>query len=338
MIKSVFCCLSLVVALGGWCQVAAHEESTEVIPVVIIGSGPAGLSAALYAARAQVKTVVFTGPMIGGLLTETSFIENWPGVRKIRASDVMATLRAQAEEQGALIKEEAIASVDVSARPFRLMTESGQEINAATLIIATGATPKVLGIPGEKEYWTRGVSSCAICDGICYRGKNVAVVGGGDSAIEQAVHLSAYARQVTIIVRGDALRAASVMQKKIHDYPNILFLFNKQVCEVCGNGENLTGLILRDTLSDTVETVPVDGLFLAIGHTPNTSLIRGQVDLTDNGYIVLSGRSQKTSREGVFAAGDSADSVYRQAGVAAGDGIKAALDALAFLRSGSFKK
>lgn len=335
-----------------WKPVYKHDmqkalAAKNVVPVVVIGSGPAGLSAALYAARSSLYTIVFEGKTPGGQLTGTTYVENWPGTGKLLGSQLIDQTRKQAEKFGAVMIRDIVTAVDFSSWPFRLTTEEGHTISALAIIIATGAEPKLLNdtrkVPGEKEYWGYGVTTCAICDAPFYKGKKVVVVGGGDSAIEEATLLTSYAQEVTVIVRGATMRAAPAMQARLKDSPKIKVLYNTEIEEILGNGSSVTGVRLITKGAVSQETVSqekksydlhIDGVFLAIGHRPNTELFKKYVSVDSEGYIHLdpSQRRQETTVPGIFAAGDVADHVYRQAGVAAGDGIKAALDAINFLQ------
>lgn len=309
------------------------EKVENIRPIVIIGSGPAGLSAGIYGARANRETLIIEGNEPGGLLTKTTTVENWPGEVSIQGPDIVKKMREHAEHLGVSFLADSVESVDLSQWPFVITTGDGLELHALTLIIATGANPRKLNIPGED---LSGVSSCAVCDAPFYTKEDeVAVVGGGDSAIEEACWLARYAKSVTILVRGPKMRAAASMQDRLKDYPSIKVLYNVQPQEVLGDGEKVTGVRLMDAAGNEQE-LAISGLFLAIGHIPNSQLFKGQIDLDGNGYIMLRGRSQETSVEGVFAAGDVEDHVYRQARVAEGSGVKAGLDAESFLQKIGF--
>lgn len=302
-----------------------------VIPVAIIGSGPAGLSAALYIARAGMKAFVFGGPTPCGQLTQTTFIENWPGREKVLGVDLMDDVKHQAEFFGACIINDTITSVDFSQWPFSMKTEEGREFKALSVIIATGAHPKVLSIPGEKKFWGKGVTTCAVCDAPFFGGKEVVVIGGGDSAAEQVFELAPCVKKVTVLVRGESMRAAKLMQERMLAYDNVEIEYNKGINGIYGDDSGVKTIDVYDTLTKSVENRPIDGVFLAIGHTPNSEIFKKDLQLDDLGYLLMEGRSQQTLKKGIFAAGEIQDRTYRQAAVAAGEGIKAALDATSFL-------
>jgi thioredoxin reductase (NADPH) len=299
--------------------------------VVIIGSGPAGLTAALYTARANLKPLVIEGLEAGGQLMLTTLVENFPGHRDgIMGPDLMAEMRAQAEHFGAEIIRGHVTSVDLMARPYTITT-SETEYKARTLIIATGASARLLGLPSERALLGHGVSTCATCDGYFFRGKPIAVVGGGDSALEEAMFLTRFASHVTVVHRRDTLRASKIMQDKAFANEKISFEWNAEVDEIkdTGKGE-VTAMVLRSNRSGERKEIPVDGVFVAIGHTPNTSLFKGQIETDANGYIVTTAGT-RTSVPGVFACGDVQDHIYRQAITAAGSGCMAAIDAEKYL-------
>jgi thioredoxin reductase (NADPH) len=299
--------------------------------VVVIGSGPAGLTAALYTARANLAPLVIEGIEAGGQLMLTTMVENWPGYRDgILGPDLMTELRAQAERFGARIIQGDVTSLDLSMRPFKIQVGKTTH-TAQALIIATGASAKWLDLGVDKQLSGRGVSTCATCDGFFFKGRHVAVVGGGDTAMEEAIYLSKLASHVTVIHRRDSLRASKVMQDKALNDPKISFLWNTAVTDIkdVTKGE-VTGLVLADTVTGAVSELAVDGVFIGIGHTPNTKLVAGQITLNDAGYIKTHDGS-RTNIQGVFAAGDVQDHVYRQAVTAAGSGCMAAIDAERFL-------
>ena len=301
--------------------------------VVIIGSGPAGLTAALYTARANLSPVLIDGTQPGGQLTLTTEVENYPGFPKgILGPQLIQDMRTQAERFGTIFRPGHITQINLSQRPFHLTLNGEEPIKAKTLIIATGASANLLGVPSESRLMGHGVSTCATCDGFFFRGKEIAVVGGGDSAMEEATFLTKFATRVTIIHRRNTLRASKIMQDRAFKNKKITFQWNSVVEEVLGN-DVVTGIRLRNVETDGTEDLPVSGVFVAIGHTPNTSLFQGQIDMDPNGYILTKERSTATNIPGVFAAGDVQDSHYRQAVTAAGFGCMAAIDAERFLES-----
>ncbi|HEY1348876.1 MAG TPA: thioredoxin-disulfide reductase [Ktedonobacteraceae bacterium] len=292
--------------------------------VTIIGSGPAGYTAAIYAARANLSVLLFQGYEIGGQLMQTSDVENYPGFEEgILGPDMMEKFEAQARRFGTQMLTEDVTAVDFSQRPFTLSADSGQ-YQARAVIIATGASAQWLGLPSETRLKGRGVSACATCDGFFFKGKDVAVIGGGDTAMEEAIFLTRYASHVTVIHRRDALRASKIMQDRALKNPKISFLWNTEVSEVLGT-EAVTGLRVRQRLSGEENVLPMQGLFLAIGHRPNTDLFRSLIATDQAGYIVPVTYTM-TNIPGVFAAGDVTDHRYRQAVTAAGDGCRAAID------------
>ena len=299
--------------------------------VVVIGSGPAGLTAALYTGRANLQPLVIEGVEAGGQLMLTTMVENWPGYRDgILGPDLMTELRAQASRFGAEFLQGDVKSVDLSQRPFTIQVGK-TAYTADALIVATGASAKWLDLGVDKQLSGRGVSTCATCDGFFFKGKHVAVVGGGDTAMEEAIYLSKLASKVTVIHRRDTLRASKVMQDKALNDPKIEFLWNKAVTDIkdVTKGE-VTGLVLTDTVTGAVSELPIDGVFIGIGHTPNTKLFEGQLTLNEAGYIETH-HGSRTNVVGVVAAGDVQDHVYRQAVTAAGSGCMAAIDAERFL-------
>ena len=299
--------------------------------VVIIGSGPAGLTAALYTARANLKPLLIEGVEAGGQLMLTTEVENFPGFRNgILGPDLMGEMRAQAERFGTEIIQGNVTSVDLCSQPIQIKTSDGA-FTARTLIIATGASARLLGLPSERTLMGHGVSTCATCDGYFFREREIAVVGGGDSAMEEAVFLTKFASKVTLVHRRDTLRASKIMQDKARKNPKIVWMLDHEVEEIKDTGKNeVTAMVLRSNKDGAKTEIPVHGVFVAIGHTPNTSLFRGQIELDQNGYI-LTHDGSKTSIDGVFACGDVQDHIYRQAITAAGSGCMAAIDAEHFL-------
>jgi thioredoxin reductase (NADPH) len=299
--------------------------------VVIIGGGPAGLSAAIYAARANLKPLVIEGSQAGGQLMLTTGVENYPGFAEgIAGPELMVAMRAQAERAGAEFLTEDVAAVDFAARPFRLRTQSGRDVAAEAVIVATGATATLLGLPSEARLLGRGVSTCATCDGFFFRNRDVIVVGGGDTAMEEALYLANLARSVTVVHRRDELRASKIMQQRAFAHPRIQFLWNTEVVEILGN-EHVTGIWVRDHHTGKSTENVADGVFIAIGHRPSVDMFRGHLEMDANGYLVVRER-RMSSVEGVFVAGDVHDHVYRQAVTAAGFGAMAAIDAARWLQ------
>ena len=304
---------------------------------LIIGSGPAGYTAGIYASRANLAPILVEGLTPGGQLTITNEVENFPGYPEDKAGpEIMDDLRQQALRMGTEIIQGMVTNVDFSARPFRCKIDNNEEIAAETVIIATGATARWLGLESEADYRGFGVSACATCDGFFFRGKTVAVIGGGDTALEDALYLSSLCKKVFLVHRRDQLRASQAMQKKLFSTQNIEVLWNSVVDEILGEKQqfmkHVTALSLRNTLTDEISQINVDGVFVAIGHTPVTELFKGQLELDDQGYIVTRAGSTHTSVEGVFAAGDVQDTKYRQAITAAASGCMAAIDAERFLK------
>jgi len=295
--------------------------------LIILGSGPAGYTAAIYAARANLNPVVIQGIQPGGQLTTTTDVDNYPGYKDgVQGPQMMEDFREQAERFGTQIIWDHINSTDFSARPYRLIGDEG-EYTCDALIIATGASAKYLGLPSEEAYSGRGVSACATCDGFFYRGKEVAVIGGGDTAVEEALYLANICSKVTLVHRRDELRAEKIMQDKLFAAENVEIAWNSVLDEVLGDDSGVTGARLKSTVDGSTREIDVHGVFIAIGHKPNTDFLGDTVEKDESGYILTQGKSTQTSVEGVFAAGDVADPVYRQAVTSAGTGCMAALDA-----------
>ncbi|QTL05474.1 thioredoxin-disulfide reductase [Aquabacter sp. L1I39] len=304
------------------------------VKVVIIGSGPAGYTAAIYAARAMLEPVLIEGIQPGGQLTITTDVENYPGFADvIQGPWLMDQMRAQAEHVGTRIVSDHVNALDLSRRPFRLTTDSGQVYVAETVILCTGAQARWLGLPSEETFRGGGVSACATCDGFFYRGKHVVVVGGGNTAVEEALFLTNFASRVTLVHRRDKLRSERILQDRLFANPKVSLVWHAEVAEILGEAEppRVTGVRLRDVRTGALSELPTDGVFVAIGHAPATSLVEGQVQLKSNGYVWTEPDSTATSVPGLFAAGDVADDVFRQAVTAAGRGCMAALEVERFL-------
>ncbi|TFE24749.1 thioredoxin-disulfide reductase [Cohnella luojiensis] len=299
---------------------------------IVIGTGPAGLTAAIYLARANLSPLVIEGPEPGGQLTTTTEVENFPGFPEgIMGPDLMTNMRKQAERFGAEFRTGWINKVDTSKRPFALSLEGGETLHAETLIISTGASAKYMGIPGERDNVGRGVSTCATCDGFFFRGKKIVVVGGGDSAMEEANFLTRFASEVTLVHRRDEMRASKIMQDRARENNKILWGLNKTPIEVVTGENGVTGLKVRNNATGEEEIIETQGLFVAIGHTPNTKFLDNQIDTDELGYIKVKPGTTETNIPGVFACGDVQDQKYRQAITAAGSGCMAALDCEKFL-------
>lgn len=308
-----------------------EDKSNEVLKCVILGAGPAGYTAAIYAARANLEPVIYTGPEPGGQLTTTTDVENYPGYPEgVQGPQMMEDFRKQAERFGTKVVYEVIEKVDFTGPVHKLWTTSGKEIQAHAVIIATGASAKWLGLPSEERLKNKGVSACAVCDGFFFRGKEMAVVGGGDSACEEALYLSKISPKVHMLVRRDEMRASKIMQQRVFNTPNIEVHWNTVVDEILGD-DQVEGVRVLNRQTGEKTVLPVHAVFIAIGHTPNTAPFKGWIDMDEQGYILTKGKSTHTNVKGVFAAGDCQDKIYRQAVTAAGSGCMAALDAERYL-------
>ena len=308
----------------------------ETLKTLIIGSGPAGYTAAIYAARADLKPVLYTGMEPGGQLTTTTEVDNFPGYPDgIDGPTMMVHLQKQAERFGTEVRIGFINKVEFSTKKggmHKAFTEDGTEIQAQTIIISTGATAKYLGLPSEQRLRGGGVSACAVCDGFFYKGQEVAIVGGGDTAAEEATYLAKICSKVTMLVRKEQMRASKVMQHRVTNTPNIDLKYNTEIDEVLGQ-QVVEGLRMRNNKTGTTEEIPITGLFIAIGHKPNTDIFKGQLNMDDAGYLITKGKTTDTNLPGVFASGDVQDKEYRQAVTAAGTGCMAALDAERYLQA-----
>jgi len=306
--------------------------SKETVKVLIIGSGPAGYTAAIYAARAGLEPVLYTGGQPGGQLTITNDVENFPGYPDgINGPQMMLDFQKQAERFGTKIHYGVVTAVDFSGYPLKVTVDEKQQVIAESVIIATGASAKYLGLPGETLYNNKGVSACAVCDGYFYRGKEVAVVGAGDSAAEESTYLAKLCTKVHLIVRRDEMRASKIMQQRVLNTPNIEIHWNTETEEILGDDNGVNAIRVINNKTGKKKDIPVKGFFLAIGHKPNTDIFKGIIDMDETGYIQVLPGSTKTNIPGVFAVGDAADNVYRQAVTAAGTGCMGALDAEKFL-------
>ncbi len=304
----------------------------EALKCVIIGSGPSGYTAAIYAARAGMSPVLFTGKEPGGQLMTTNDVENFPGYpNSVTGPEMMEHFKVQAERFGTDVRFEMITKTDLHAMPKRIYTESGEEILAHSVIISTGASAKWLGLPSEQTFANRGVSACAVCDGFFYRNQVVAIVGGGDTAAEESTYLAKLCQTVHLLVRRDEMRASKIMQQRVLNTPNLIVHWNTETEEILGDDNGVTGVRIKNRLSGATEVLDIAGFFVAIGHHPNTDVFAGQLETDDVGYLKVKAGTTHTNIEGVFAAGDAADRVYRQAVTAAGTGCMAALDAERYL-------
>lgn len=299
--------------------------------LIIIGSGPAGLTAAVYAARANLEPVLIEGTAPGGQLMGTTAVENWPGIKSIMGPQLMMNMREHAAHFGTQFIAGKVARTDFSKKPFTIWTDKDKELHAHSIIIATGAEPKRLGCPGETEYWGRGVTTCAVCDGAFYPDKRVIIVGGGDTAMEDASFMTKFTKKITIVHILDKLTASHAMQERVIDHPDIKIMYNSTISEIRGDGKHVSEVTITNQKTQEQTTLGTDAVFVAIGLKPNTSPFAGQIALNDYGYIVVNNHT-KTSVEGVFAAGDVFDDKYRQAITSAGSGCMAALDAERYLK------
>ncbi|RYF24596.1 MAG: thioredoxin-disulfide reductase [Flavobacteriales bacterium] len=310
----------------------SQQEELEHVECLIIGSGPAGYTAAIYAARADLKPVMYTGMEMGGQLTQTTDVDNFPGYPNgIMGPEMMEDFKNQAERFGTQIRFGYVSSVDFSSLPHKVTVDETKTILADTVIIATGAKAKWLGLPSEQQYNGFGVSACAVCDGFFFKGQTVAIVGAGDTAAEEATYLAKLCKKVYMLVRRDEFRASKAMVHRVLNTENIEVLYDTQTTEIIGNGKNVTGVKVFNHKTEEAKTLDVEGFFVAIGHKPNTDIFKGWLDMDDTGYLQTVPGTSKTNVEGVFACGDVQDSIYRQAVTAAGSGCMAALDAERFL-------
>ncbi len=308
------------------------SQETEHVQCLIIGSGPAGYTAAIYAARADLKPVMYTGMVPGGQLTQTTDVENFPGYPAgIMGPEMMEDFRKQAERFGTQIRFGYVTKVDFSSAPHKVIIDEIKTITADTVIIATGASAKWLGLESEQKYNGFGVSACAVCDGFFFKGQDVAIVGAGDTAVEEAAYLSKLCKSVHMLVRRDEFRASKAMQHRVLSIPNIVIHYNTDTKEIIGDGKNVTGVRVVNNKTSEEKVIDVSGFFVAIGHNPNTEIFKGWLDMDETGYLITQPDSSKTNVEGVFACGDAQDKLWRQAVTAAGTGCMAALEAERYL-------
>lgn len=298
--------------------------------VIIIGSGPAGLSSGIYLGRAKFDPLLIEGKQPGGQLTTTTDVANWPGIKKVAGFKLMMDMKEHAKESGCRMLADTVVSVDFSSTPYKVVMSSGKELKAESVIIASGARYKKLGIPGEQEYFAKGVSVCATCDAPFFQDKNIVVVGGGDSAVTEAEHLSHFAKKVTLIHILDELTAKDPIKYKVMDDPKVEIIYNSSINRIMGDGVKVTEVEIEHKNTGDIKKIPTDGVFVAIGMKPNTDFLKDQLELDKYGYIVLTGKTA-TTKDGIFAAGDVADFIYKQAITSSGFGVMAALDAQRFL-------
>ncbi len=336
----LFCIISLSYSYLGYSikkqppfVVSSLLKEKNLVPVVVIGSGPAGLSAALFTARANFKTIVIAGQQEGGQLMEAAYVENWPAKKKMSGSDMMRDLKEQAEQFGATIVSAYVDHVDFSTSPFIVHLNNGDILKALSVIIATGGSQRTLPISGVKEYWGKGIGICTICDAPFDKGKDVVVIGGGDAACDKALQLASFAKQVTMLVRDKEMRAADIVQGYVKSTKNIAVRCDIEVEKIIGADGRVSAVALKDTKSGKKETMPVQSVYFALGFDPNSQMFKGLLELNKNGYVVLHDKVQKTSLEGVFAAGNIEDPVYQKASIAAGSGARAGLDAIQYLQN-----
>lgn len=306
------------------------EQINNIEKAIIIGSGPAGLTAGIYLGRAKINPLLIEGKQPGGQLTTTTDVENWPGAKKIAGFKLMMDMKEQANNSNCRMISDSVNKVDFSKKPYTIFTQSGKELKTETVIIASGASHKKLGIPGEQKYWAKGVSVCATCDAPFFKDKNVVVVGGGDSAVVEAEYISHHAKKVTLVHILEKLTGKDPLKYKVMENPKIEIIYNSSVKEIKGDGQKVTEIEIEHKQTGDIKTIQTDGVFIAIGMKPNTDYLKDNIELDNYGYVVLKGKTQ-TSKEGVFVAGDVADFKYKQAITSAGDGCKAALDCQSYL-------
>lgn len=329
--KEQFSCKPSSASASGTVNASTLKNVPDLIPVAIIGAGPAGLSAALFAAREQYYTVVFKGPKSGGLLADTALVENWPGILRQKGGDIMKTLEQQVQNFGGVMVPETVTHVNFASWPFTLTTSGGKKVHALTAIIATGAQPRKLNIPGEETYWGKGVATCTLCDAPFTKDQDVYIIGGGDTALEHAVRVSPYARSITLVVNESKLNASLHNTQKLKAHPGINIMYSTELKGIIGENDRVTGVTLRDKKTNTQTEKPANWVFLAIGYDPNSVIFKDYLRLDPKGVIYVAPYTQETSIQGVYAAGKVANAHYKLGAIASGEGIKAGLDAVDFL-------
>lgn len=314
------------------------KSKKNIVPVAVIGGGPGGLSSAFNAARERFHTVLFQGPKLGGQLMDTNYVENWPAITRDLGSDIVKRIEQQAEKAGAILVPESITDIDCSTWPFKLTTDKGTEVYALTVIIATGAKPRSLNVPGEKEYWGKGVASCTLCDAPFTQDNDVVIVGGGDSSVEFGISVAPFAKSITLLTKNEKLQISPRMKRRLEKYPDIKVIPNVKTNKINGDEKHVTEIEIEDLTTQKTETLPTRWVFLSIGQEPNTQMLRNQLAVNKEGCIILPTKSQQTEVPGIFAAGRVSDSPYKTGIVASGEGLKAALDAIKFLESLGFEE
>lgn len=310
-------------------------EKNKIENLVIIGSGPAGLTAGIYSSRSELNPLIIEGPQPGGQLMGTSYVENWPGEKSILGATLMQNIREHAKHFGCRFLPEKVIDIEVTKKPFTITTDKEKKIKSHAIIIATGASPKKLNSPGEKEYWSKGVTTCAVCDGAFYKDKKIFILGGGDTAMEDASFMTKFTKDVTVIHIRDQFTASTHMQKRVLNNPNVKTIYNHTITEFIGDGQHLTQIEIKNQKNQETKILQADGVFIAIGQKPNTDFLKGKINLSEYGYVKIKGGKSHTttSIDGIFAAGDVFDPFYRQAITSSGTGCMAALDAERYLAS-----
>lgn len=318
-------------------ELTSLHTKKNLVPVVILGAGPAGLSAAIFTSRAQYKTVIVAGPMMGGQIAQAAYVENWPGIQgKDTGLNTIEHVKKQVEHFGATIIEDSATTVNLHEWPYEITLSDGTQLHALTIIIAMGGSQKTLNIAGVKEYWGKGIGVCSICDAPFDKDKDVAIIGGGDSAADKALQSAAYAKSVTILVKNNEMHAAAVIQDYLKTMPNITIRYGIDPVAIVGDGQEITGLTIKDTKANKEEQLSIQRVYFALGFEPNSTLFKDALVMDNDGYLVTYNKTQKTSKEGVFAAGNIEDDRYQKGSVASGKGVSAAIDAIEWLQSIGF--